>query len=123
MVQELTETARAISQGDLSRTIQIQSKDEIGTLADTLRRMMRELNRVIELERSNEALLNFAAIASHDLQEPLRKISLFGDRLKNSAALDERGRDYLERMQRSAERLRDFIQDLLEFSKTSYTSC
>lgn len=121
-IQKLTDTARAISRGDLSRTIDIYSKDEIGTLADTLRHMMRELNRVIELERSNEALLNFASIASHDLQEPLRKISIFGDRLKNTAVLDERGRDYLERMQRSAERLREFIQDLLEFSKTSYTS-
>ncbi|MFQ5717060.1 MAG: cache domain-containing protein, partial [Nitrospinales bacterium] len=101
-IQKLTEAARAISRGDLSRTIHIQSKDEIGTLADTLRRMMRELNRIIELERSNEALLNFVSIASHDLQEPLRKIAVFGDRLKHSASLDERGRDYLERMQRSA---------------------
>ncbi|MBI4384496.1 MAG: PAS domain S-box protein [Nitrospinae bacterium] len=73
-----------------------------------------------ELERSNEALRDFAAIASHDLQEPLRKIVSFGDRLKEyGQVLDERAKDYLERMQVSTQRMQKFIYDLLEYSKVA----
>ncbi|MBI4388631.1 MAG: PAS domain S-box protein [Nitrospinae bacterium] len=74
----------------------------------------------VELERSNEALRDFAFIASHDLQEPLRKIVVFGDRLKEyGEALDEHGRDYLERMQNAAQRMQKFIDDLLKYSRVS----
>lgn len=74
-----------------------------------------------ELERSNDALNEFASIASHDLQEPLRKIILFGDLLQDiSIDLDDRGKDYVIRLQKSAERMQNFILDLLEFSKISF---
>ncbi|MBI5428785.1 MAG: PAS domain S-box protein [Nitrospinae bacterium] len=77
-------------------------------------------SRAAELERSNEALRDFAAIASHDLQEPLRKIVAFGDRLKKySHALDECGRDCLERMQNSTLRMQKFIDDLLKYSRVA----
>lgn len=74
-----------------------------------------------ELERSNDSLKDFAAIASHDLQEPLRKVVSFGDRLfkEFGESLDERGRDYLERMQGAAQRMKSFIYDLLEYSKVA----
>ena len=64
-----------------------------------------------QLTRSNADLERFAAVASHDLQEPLRKIQAFGDRLKvkAGASLDEEGRDYLERMQNAAGRMRALI--------------
>jgi signal transduction histidine kinase len=72
-----------------------------------------------ELERSNRELQQFASVASHDLQEPLRKIQAFGDRLKNKCAadLDDQGREYLERMHDSAGRMRTLINDLLTFSR------
>jgi len=72
-----------------------------------------------ELARSNAELEQFAFVASHDLQEPLRKIQAFGDRLKMKCAavnLDE-GREYLDRMQSAAARMQTLIFDLLTFSR------
>jgi two-component system, LuxR family, sensor kinase FixL len=78
------------------------------------------LNRkAAELARSNAELEQFAYVASHDLQEPLRKIQAFGDRLKTKcdAVNLQDGRDYLERMQSAAARMQTLINDLLTFSR------
>ncbi|MDU0352999.1 CHASE3 domain-containing protein [Paraglaciecola aquimarina] len=74
-----------------------------------------------ELSRSNRELEDFAFVASHDLQEPLRKIRAFGDRLKSNYAeqLEGKGADYINRMQVAAERMSNLINDLLEFSRVS----
>jgi PAS domain S-box-containing protein len=74
-----------------------------------------------ELERSNRELQDFATIASHDLQEPLRKIRAFGDRLAihSAAALDEEASDYLRRMTNAAGRMQTLINDLLAYSQVS----
>ncbi len=77
-------------------------------------------NNKEELQRSNQELERFASIAAHDLQEPLRKIQAFGDRLvTRSDGLDERGQDYLQRMQNAAKRMQGLINDLLIFSRAS----
>lgn len=75
----------------------------------------------VKLERSNRELQDFASVASHDLQEPLRKIQAFGDRLKKKCgeSLDEQARDYLERMQNAAQRMQTLINDLLTFSRVT----
>jgi PAS domain S-box-containing protein len=74
-----------------------------------------------ELEARNEELQQFAYIASHDLQEPLRKIQAFGDRLRGrfGELLDVEGRDYLTRMDNAARRMSTLIADLLEYSRVA----
>lgn len=74
-----------------------------------------------ELKRSNAELQEFAYAASHDLQEPLRKIQAFGERLNNkyNEALDDTGRHYLERMVDAATRMRRLIDDLLSYSRVN----
>ncbi len=75
----------------------------------------------VELSRSNKELEQFAYVASHDLQEPLRKIQAFGDRLMTrfGGILPDPGRDYVERMHKSALRMRRLIDDLLSFSRVT----
>ncbi|MEE8056581.1 MAG: ATP-binding protein [Pseudomonadales bacterium] len=78
---------------------------------------MAETNQ--KLKVSNAELEKFAYIASHDLQEPLRKVQAFGNRLhsKYGDVLDERGKDYLSRMQNASSRMSRLINDLLIFSR------
>jgi len=74
-----------------------------------------------ELQRSNAALDEFASVASHDLQEPVRKILSFGDLLSTSAGavLDGPARGYLGRMLSAAARMRTLISDLLLYSQVT----
>jgi PAS domain S-box-containing protein len=77
-----------------------------------------------ELQRSNAALHEFAFVASHDLQEPLRKIVSFGERLETSAGtlLDGKPRLYLDRILHAAARMRTLINDLLSYSQVAASS-
>jgi two-component system sensor kinase FixL len=91
-------------------------------LRDTTARKLAEerlKETMTELQRSNAELQQFAYVASHDLQEPLRKVQAFGDRLKAKYAevMDERGLDYLERMQNAAKRMQSLINNLLTLSR------
>jgi light-regulated signal transduction histidine kinase (bacteriophytochrome) len=74
-----------------------------------------------DLKRSNEELEKFAYVASHDLQEPLRKIQAFGDRLRTKYGdqLDDQATDYVQRMQSAAARMQQLINDLLSFSRVA----
>ena len=96
----------------------------LGTVVDITERKAYEnqlKQYTTELQRSNEDLEQFAYIASHDLQEPLRKIRAFGDRLsiKFHSGFDTSGQDYLVRMQSAAARMQLLIEDILAFSKVS----
>jgi PAS domain S-box-containing protein len=80
--------------------------------------------KAAELARSNAELEQFAFVASHDLQEPLRKIQAFGDRLKVKCQPIQAPdiQDYLDRMQSAAARMRTLINDLLAFSRVIRSS-
>ncbi|GAB6043417.1 sensor histidine kinase [Endothiovibrio diazotrophicus] len=147
---ELTVTTRRISEGDLTIRLPSLGDDEIGILAarfngmtarlaesdQALRRTIGEMELEIaqrkraeerlqryteRLQRSNRELEEFAYVASHDLQEPLRKVRAFGERLQSrfGAQLGEQGQDYLGRMVRASERLQNLINDLLLYSRVS----
>ena len=86
------------------------------------RRAEEELRRsAADLARSNEELEQFAYVASHDLQEPLRKIQAFSDLLMSAAGpvLGAEGSDYLQRIRGAASRMRTLIQDLLSLSRVT----
>ena len=72
-----------------------------------------------KIERSNKELQEFALIASHDLQEPLRKIRAFGDQIKkkHTSRLSDEGRDYFDRMINASMRMSDMIHGLLDYSR------
>lgn len=92
----------------------IQRTQEYLETAETLR----QLNT--ELERSNQELQDFAHVASHDLQEPLRKIQAFGNLLEEEygAVLGD-GKAYLDRMRIAASRMQRLINDLLTFARVT----
>lgn len=98
-----------------------QLADQIGIALAQAKMLEQETRQRQELSRSNEELQQFAFIASHDLQEPLRKIKAFGDRLRITYGdvLNEQGRDYLQRMQNAASRMQTLIEDLLTLSRVT----
>jgi signal transduction histidine kinase len=139
-IDELVDTTQRLANGDLSaRTTGDYEQGEFGVLnravdemAESLARREVERKQAVDaireyaasLERSNRDLMDFANIASHDLQEPLRKISTFSDMLsvRYAGDLDEKGNEYLNRIRVSARHLQALIMDLLTYSRISTKS-
>ncbi|MEM9220227.1 MAG: PAS domain S-box protein [Cyanobacteria bacterium P01_F01_bin.150] len=93
-------------------------KAEVNKRQQVIQTLQRTTKR---LEDSNQELQDFAYVASHDLQEPLRKVQAFGDRLSHICQdqLSEKGHDYLTRMLNAAVRAQALINDLLSFSRVT----
>jgi signal transduction histidine kinase len=96
-----------------------RTAEELREQAGVLEFWFRE--RTAELQRSNQALQDFAAIASHDLQEPLRKVNTFASMLKQKYcdSLGEPGTGYLERVLDANQRMQSLLTALLEYSRIS----
>jgi PAS domain S-box-containing protein len=123
--------SRAIPQKDANGNIQMwvgTSTDihDQKTFAKDLELKVQERTKDLqqanqELERMNEELASFAYVSSHDLQEPLRKIQTFANRISEKEVLSDAGKDYFRRMQDAAQRMHLLIEDLLAYSRTSTT--
>jgi signal transduction histidine kinase len=120
-LSSLSKSVRAISEtGDITARTALSGEDELAFLSKDINRMLSSLEHQEEaLRKSNQELEQFAYVASHDLQEPLRKVQAFSDRLANKYAhqLDDDGKLYISRMQDASNRMRTLIQDLLMFSR------
>lgn len=110
----------------VSTVIEVRDITREKEAQERLRRSAEELEikvreRTSELEVANEQLTQFAYAASHDLQEPLRKIHFFSDRLKQTLGdqLPPSERAMFDRMENATQRMRTLIDDLLSYSHTS----
>jgi signal transduction histidine kinase len=105
----------------INKSLEIEIKERKNS-EEKVKQLNRQLlENIASLESANKDLDRFAFMASHDLQEPLRKIRMFSDRLylKYEKLLDDDGKTNILRIQKAAERMQNLITDILTFSKLS----
>ncbi|MEN6441688.1 MAG: ATP-binding protein [Syntrophobacter sp.] len=115
--------------GEANEALERRVREHAAEFAEMDARLVREINErkraeeerglyLARLGQSNRDFDAFAAKASHDLLEPLRKVQAFGDRLEKKcwSQIDEEGRDYIRRMQNAAGRMQTMVRSLLGYS-------
>ncbi|MBO9571105.1 MAG: HAMP domain-containing protein, partial [Chitinophagaceae bacterium] len=130
-LDEILQSSRSVAAGDFTKKAKIFSKDEIGVLANNFNNMAEALEqatiglerkvmqRTQELQSKNRELEQFAYVASHDLQEPLRTTASFVNLFKKQyeGKIDETADKYLGYIVQSSERMKILIMDLLDYSR------
>jgi light-regulated signal transduction histidine kinase (bacteriophytochrome) len=136
---QLGEDARQVARGRIEHHVVGQGAPELVRMGEDVEamraRIVEELGELVEaraalerqtaeLVRSNDDLEQFAYVASHDLQEPLRKVSGFTQLLERryAAELDDRAKEYIWYANDGARRMQDLINDLLAFSRVGRTT-
>ncbi|MEO7305923.1 MAG: ATP-binding protein [Ferruginibacter sp.] len=111
-LNEINKAANRITKGKLDERAIVFSHDEIGQVATSVNRMAEQLIL------SNHKLESFANVASHDLQEPLRKVMVFTDILQQEVGtgISEKGKLYMDRIIESVSRMQRLIEDILQFA-------
>ncbi|MFI7230870.1 ATP-binding protein [Nonomuraea angiospora] len=128
-IDQLAEQVRTVAAGDFDHTLHVDRPAELAVLSSHVDSMRRRIvsawrtadDQAEELRRSNGELEQFAYVASHDLQEPLRKIASFTQMLEQryGSELDERAKQYIHYAVDGAKRMQLLINDLLDFSRVS----
>lgn len=116
---EFDPSGNPISMSGTAQDVTLQQELQMA-LEDEVRQRTEELeNSNEDLRRSNDELSQYAYVASHDLQEPLRKIRIFAGMLAGRETHSPQGAGYVDKISQSAERMSLLIKDLLEFSRVS----
>ncbi len=132
-IEELRDVALVVAGGDFDVRAVTRRRDEVGQLthvfnlmtenigADRRELQLRVDSRTEELSRALVDLERFSSAAAHDLQEPLRKVTVFGERLEALAAdtLSDQGQDYLDRMTAATARMQRLVDRLLAYSRVT----
>lgn len=118
-ITEFSNALRSVAQGEFKRHVNDDTKDELGILRNSFNEMTDTLNISFdELKRSNEELEQFTWVASHDLKEPLRMISIYSQKIESEykGRLDENGKESLKFMTDGVRRMYEVINSLLEYA-------
>jgi signal transduction histidine kinase len=120
-INKLIESANRIKEGDLSKRIDVHSKNEIGTLANTFNEMAHRLDiKMHELKISNESLNKYAYVITHDLKSPVISISSLAQIIKeeySNRVMNAEGQAILEMMILKTNHMKELIEGVLASAK------